>query len=123
MITMNNVIAFIQEAMNKKLEIQLMTNYISIISNREDHFDIIFEIIPLKDNKEKLIFYIDSYAHKNAYKIVVENTEDILEWKLFFERSIKTYYHKCIENKFNNFFKGDCNKSVDINDLDDEDDK
>ena len=119
MITLNDVINFIQKAIDKNLEITVNRNYISIYKSRfyKDCFEISFD-----DNEEKIILYIDCFFNDNGYKIILENNEDILKWKLFIE-NIKHYYHNCIENKFYNFFKEDDNKPVDINDLDDEEDK
>ena len=127
MITFNEVIAFIKKAIDKNLGITVNKNYITIYKSKKDlesgvNYKDCFEISFDDSNEEKIILYINCFFNENGYKIIIENNEDILRWKLLIE-NIKHYYHNLIENKFNNYFKEDDNKPADIYDLDDEEDK
>lgn len=116
MITFNEVIAFIKKAIDKKYDINSYSysdNDSSFCFSNDFYITFFF-------SRKQIVLICNSYWTKY---IVYDFTErDILNIKSLM-LSVKEMNEKKLENKFYNFFNEDDNKPVDINDLDDEEDK
>jgi len=118
MITLNDIINFIQKAINKYKEIS------SYDYETDNHEEISFYVEPISICIYPKSNYFTIRGHKYEYlKVKHEFTErEILEFKNLV-LSVNELNATRAENLFKNFFIEDANKPADIYDLDDEEDK
>lgn len=116
MITFNEVIAFIKKAIDKKYDITSYNGGSSDIYFSIENFNIEF----LCGRNLIILYNSNSFPRKTINYNFTER--DILNIKSLM-LSVKEMNEEKLENKFYNFFNEDDNKPVDINDLDDEEDK
>ena len=113
MVTMIDVLAFIEKAMERKLDIQtkIFESQVDIwISNYEDRI-----LICLHDNK----LYIDFRGYDaNSISLKELSSEDILRFRML-ALTVEQYSNDKSEEMFRNFFNDEV-KPLNINDLDDE---
>ena len=111
-IKFENIIGFINKAMEYNYEFDYRTYMITIYSSEEEYIDINY-----MEKDSKLYLYI---GNPLIYNLKITDKRDICKWNLLLE-DVKEYIAKSIENKFNNFFKGEPKKYKNIEDLDDKD--
>lgn len=125
-IEFSDVIKFIYKAMDNNLFIDLRSTGMCIAHSKEytDNYGathwrncIEFGYNGYEENNKLLRIFVGGWLG-STYLIETTNNKDIALWQLLIE-DVKDYINRGIEEKFNNFFKED-NKSIDINDLDDE---
>lgn len=117
MVTMNDIIAFIREAMNRNFKIDC--DYYGGINVYDNEKVIYFKRkTTITGDKEEILEIVTT----NCGKYTLELSEkDILEWKLLKIRC-EEYQHDVAIKDFNNFFEEEENSPKTINDLDNEDD-
>lgn len=114
MITMDDIIAFIERAMKKKFEIESGYNCIEVsYENKTIEF-----IQGHNCDKEVLVLRTDHSGKTHELEIT---KEDILKWKLL-QIECANYQNEIAIEAFNNFFDKEEARFKDINDLDNEDD-
>ena len=116
MITFDEIIAFIKKAIDKKYDINSYSGGPSDIYFSIENFNIEF----LCGRNLIILYSSNSFPRKTINYNFTER--DILDIKNLI-LSVKEMNEEKLENIFYNFFKEDNNKPVDINDLDDEEDK
>ena len=114
MITFNDIVAFIKKAIDKKYAIN------SYSFGSSDTFNIENFNIEFLCESNLISIYDNNFSRKTInYNFTERDILDIKNLML----SVKEMNEEKLENKFYNFFNEDDNKPVDINDLDDEEDK
>jgi len=120
MVTMNDIIAFIERAMKENFNIQ---TFIKDYSKLEYSIEIF-------NNDEYLVFRAYSDSNSNHIQIIKEYSNDVnieisdIDIALFKVEVLKAqeYSKNKVIEYFNNFFEKDSSKLTTINDLDNEDD-
>ena len=119
MVTTNNIVSFVDTAINRGLDIEFLE-----WKNDDNHY-ISQNVKIIKDNNNEIIFQLDYLNNKltiggKCKGYVIENLSehDILSFRMVCIR-VKKYVERNTESYFNNFFKD--NKPTDIDDLDDGD--
>ena len=128
MVTMNDIIAFIERAMKENFNIRT--------SHREWNSDFEEYVISIYNSNEELfvIQYLSTKENLNKKDNIIQISKGLLNWvdievsemdialfKVEVLKAEKYSKNKVIE-AFNNFFEKDSSKLTTINDLDNEDD-
>jgi len=120
MVTMNDIIAFVEKAMECNFNVKVWgeCGEIDVVQKNPDNPDKRIEIRS-EDNSFKAIS-INTYGF-NHYIINNLTELEIASFKLLFAKAKEYSTNKTLEY-FNNFFKEEDSKLKDINDLDDKED-
>lgn len=121
-ITMNDIIAFVDNAMSRNLGMEAHTEksiyfpQISILKDRDNKINFVLK------NKENIGYYLVVSCYNDYNNIALKDLSDteIATFKLMCAR-VKEYSQNKLRSYFWNFFKED-EKSPTIDDLDSEDD-
>lgn len=114
MITMNDIIDFVEKSMERNLPVNSIGNEITVVKDNERiGFCPIYSI----DSNEIVSISIESNYEEHTL-VKVENETDVLLFKLLKEK-VKKYSTEHLERRFFNFLKED-DRPIDINDLDED---